>query len=174
METYSFSLVITSPAVGEEAAAEMLYSGACDDALFSVSSGVYEVEFDREAPSLREAVLTAISNVDKAGIKTRVLRVIPDDLVNANTIAERSGRTRQAVRFWHLGERGEGFPPPMAIVGKSPVWSWVAVAQWLHLRGELEATAVESARVIAKINRQLESAADHSRPGRGGQVQALK
>lgn len=165
METHSFSLVITPPAVGEETAAEMLYGGDCDDALFSVSGGVYEIEFDREALSLREAVLTAISDVDRAGIEARVLRVIPDDLVNANTIAERAGKTRQAVRFWHLGERGEGFPPPRAIVGKSPVWSWVAVAQWLHSRGELEAEAVEAAQVIAEINRQLEPAANSPRAG---------
>ncbi len=162
METYNFSLVITPPTVDEETAADSLYSGGCDDALFSVSGGVYEVEFDRDAPSFQEAVLSAIKNVNKAGIGARVIRVVPDDLVNANAIAERSGKTRQAVRFWHLGQRGEGFPMPRAIVGKSPVWSWVSVARWLHGRGEIEADAVETAKVIAKFNREIEATTEQS------------
>ena len=160
MDTYNFSLVITRPVVDEETAADALYGGRCDDALFCVSGGVYEVEFDREAPTFREAVLSAISDVNGAGIGSRVVRVVPDDLVNANTIAERSGKTRQAVRYWYLGERGEGFPAPRAIVGKSPVWSWVSVARWLHGRGELDADAVESAQVIARINREIEASAE--------------
>ncbi|MBW2736886.1 MAG: DNA-binding protein [Deltaproteobacteria bacterium] len=162
MDTYNFSLVITPPIVDEETAADSLYGGGCDDALFSVSGGVYEVEFDREAPSFQEAVLSAINDVNKAGIGARVTRVIPDDLVNANAIAERSGKTRQAVRFWHLGERGEGFPAPKAIVGKSPVWSWVSVARWLHGRGEIEADAVKTAQVIAKFNREIEATTEQS------------
>jgi len=167
MDTYNFALVISRPSVDEEAAASALYGGRCDDALFSVSGGVYEVEFDREAPSFREAVLSAISDVNRAGIGSRVVRVVPDDLVNANTIAERSGKSRQAVRFWYLGERGEGFPAPRAIVGKSPVWSWVSVARWLHGRGELDADAIESAQVIAEINREIEAAAERKAPQTG-------
>jgi hypothetical protein len=160
METYNFTLIISPPAVDQEAAADKLYGGGCGDAMFSVSGGVYEVQFDREANSIQEAVLTAISDVNQAGIGSQVVRVVPDDLVNANTIAERSGKTRQAVRFWYLGERGEGFPAPKAIVGKSPVWSWVSVARWLNGRGELDLGAVETAQVIAKINREIETASE--------------
>jgi hypothetical protein len=164
METYNFSLVITQPPVDEETAADKLYGGGCDDARFSVAGGVCEIEFDREGASFREAVLSAISDVNKAGIGSRVVRVVPDDLVNANAIAKRSGKTRQAVRFWYLGERGEDFPAPRAIVGESPVWSWVSVARWLHRRGDLDADAVESAQVIAKINREIEAAAEQGTP----------
>jgi hypothetical protein len=167
MDTYNFSLVITRPTVDEETTADQLYGGGCDDATFSVSGGVYEVEFDREAPSFQEAVLSAISDVNEAGIGSRVVRVVPDDLVNANAIAKRSGKTRQAVRFWYLGERGENFPAPRAIVGESPVWSWVLVARWLHERGELDANAVETAHVIATVNREIEAASEKgsSQPG---------
>jgi hypothetical protein len=162
MDTFNFSLVITPPTVDEETAADRLYGGGCDDALFSVSGGVYEVEFDRESRSFEEAVLTAIKDVNTAGIGARVRRVVPDDLVNANAIAERSGKTRQAVRLWHLGERGEGFPAPKAIVGQSPVWSWVDVASWLHRRGEIGADEVEIAMVIAKINKEIEATAEQA------------
>lgn len=153
--SFNFALVITPPSVDEETAADILYGGSCDDGLFCVSSGVYEVDFDREAASLREAVLSAIRDVNGAGIGSRVVRVLPDDLVNASAIAERSGKSRQAVRFWQLGERGVGFPPPKAIVGRSPVWSWLSVARWLHGRGDLDAGTVEAARVIAEANRAL-------------------
>lgn len=157
MNTYNFSLLISPPDVDEETAADRLYAGGCDDALFSVSGGIYEVEFDREAPSLADAVRTAIRDVRNAGIGARVVRVVPDDLVNAITIAERAGKTRQAVRLWILGERGKGFPAPKAKVGESPVWSWVRVAEWLHGREEIEAAVVADAAILADINRMLES-----------------
>jgi hypothetical protein len=156
MPTYNFSLLISEPTVDEETAANALYSRGCDDALFSVSGGVYEVEFDREAGSLEDAVATAIRDVRNARIGSRVVRVLPDDLVNANTIAERSGKTRQAVGLWRRGERGQGFPPPRAKVGESPVWSWVKVAEWLRSRGELDAHVVERANVLADANRTLD------------------
>jgi hypothetical protein len=44
------------------------------------------------------------------------------------------------------------------MVGRSPVWSWLSVARWLHGRGEIEAEAVETAKVLARINRELEAA----------------
>jgi hypothetical protein len=157
MHTYNFSLLISSPTVDEETAADKLYGGGCDDALLSVSGGVSEVEFDREAPSLEDAVLSAIRDVNTAGIGAHVVRVVPDDLVNANAIAERSGKTRQAVRLWIRGERGRGFPPPKAKVGESPVWSWVVVAEWLRGRGEIETEVVDNATVLAEINRGIEA-----------------
>ena len=168
MNTYNFSLIITPPDLDEEAAADRLYGDGCDDAIFSVSGGVYEIEFDRGAASLREAVTSAIHDVNRAAIGSQVVRVVPDDLVNANTIAERTGKTRQAVRLWVLGERGQGFPAPKAIVGKSPVWSWAKVAQWLRARDELTDTDVETAQTIARVNREIEtrseSAPSHQHP----------
>lgn len=159
MQSHTFSLMISPPSVDEETAADRLYGSGCDDALFSVSGGVYEVEFDRDAESLRDAVRSAIRDVNAAGIGARVLRVVPDDLVNARTIAERCGKTRQAVSLWIRGERGDGFPPPTAKVGESPVWSWLSVAEWLVERGEVDDDVVEQARTLAEINRvlQLES-----------------
>lgn len=156
MPIYNFSLLISPPTVAEEMAADRLYAGGCDDALFSVSGGVYEIEFDREAPSLDKAVRSAIRDVNSAKIGARVVRVVPDDLVNANVIAERSGKTRQAVSLWIRGERGTGFPPPKAKVGESPVWSWKSVAEWLRGRGEVDVSVVADAAVLAEINWTLE------------------
>lgn len=162
MSTHNFTLILSAPSVDDETAADALYGKGCDDGSFAVSGGVYEIEFDREAPSLRKAITSAIRDVHAAGIGSRVLRVIPDDLVNAAAIAERAGKTRQAVRYWVIGERGQGFPPLKALVGQSPVWSWVAVAKWLVGRGDLEAAAVEHAKVLARINRELEASSSRS------------
>ena len=156
MPTYNFSVMISRPEVDEDTATDRLYEAGCDDALFSVSGGVYELEFDREAPTLRDAVLSAIRNVKSAGTGARVLRIVPDDLVNANAIAERSGKTRQAVRLWTRGERGKDFPPPVTKVGDSPVWSWASVAEWLRGRGDVGPTTVDEAKALIEINRVLE------------------
>ncbi|MCA9644174.1 MAG: hypothetical protein KC492_25950, partial [Myxococcales bacterium] len=151
MPSHNFTLLLSQPNVDEETAADHLYGGSCDDALLSVSGGVYELEFDREAPSLKGAITSAIRDVRRANIGSRVLRVVPDDLANANTIAERSGKTRQAVALWVRGERGDGFPPPKTKVGASPVWSWLTVAQWLAARSEVTTKTVEDAATILEV-----------------------
>ena len=156
MRTYNFCLLISPPTVDEETAADRLYASGCGDAMFSVSGGIYEVEFDREAATLKDAVTSAMRDVKVANIGARVLRVVPDDLVNANTIAERSGKTRQAVSLWIRGERGTDFPAPITRVGQSPIWSWLTIAKWLQDRGEVESTVVEEALVISEANRVLE------------------
>jgi hypothetical protein len=156
MNTYNFSLVISQPTMNFDEAADKLFEAGCDDGTFGISNGLYEIEFDREANSFEEAIRSAISDVKKAKIGSRILRVTPDDLVNANEIAERSGKTRQAVALWRHGERGSGFPPIKAIVGKSPVWSWFFVSKWLCERGDIAQAVVESAKVIAQIDHEIE------------------
>lgn len=56
--------------------ANALYEAGCDDSLCGVSCGVISVGFDREAETLREAIVSAIRSVTRAGY--RVLRVEPD------------------------------------------------------------------------------------------------
>jgi predicted DNA-binding transcriptional regulator AlpA len=156
MASYNFSLLISAPEVDWETASNAFYEAGCDDALFRASGGAYELEFDRDAASLKEAVLSAIRNVKSANTGARVLRVIPDDLVSANAIAERSGMSRQAVRLWTRGERGEGFPAPVTKVGESLVWSWASVAEWLQGRGKAEGSRVDEAKALIEINGVLE------------------
>ena len=48
------------------------------------------VDFDRDSDSFEEAVLTAIRDVERAGLQ--VLRVEPDDFVSASEIARRTER----------------------------------------------------------------------------------
>ncbi len=54
-----------------------LFEAGCDDASPGMSCGVVSVPFDREADTLREAIVSAIQQVHQAGYK--VERVEPDE-----------------------------------------------------------------------------------------------
>lgn len=86
MDTYSFRLILADPDPilddpADEKFADMceaVFEAGCDDSTPGASCGVVFVDFDREAPSLREAVESAIRQVETAGY--RVGRVEPDGL----------------------------------------------------------------------------------------------
>jgi len=71
---YNFSFIISEPNIEE--AAELFYKAGCNDALFSVSNGIYEIEFDRDAPSLEEAILSARHDVEMSGTGSVILNII--------------------------------------------------------------------------------------------------
>ncbi|MEN8150563.1 MAG: DNA-binding protein [Planctomycetota bacterium] len=129
-------------------------------------NGVPFIDFDRTAPSLAKAVLSAIHDVARSGTGARVVRIEPGDLVNASEIARRLGRTRESVRLLIRGTRGPGgFPPPVAdLRTRSPVWSWAAVAHWVVANGISQNVGLEQARFIAAANTAL-SLARHAAPG---------
>ena len=65
MTEWSFTLLFAGRALSDEAGdmfADAFY-GRCDDALVSSRDGVLRVGFDRPAPSLREAVRSALADV---------------------------------------------------------------------------------------------------------------
>lgn len=86
METYSFRLILADPdALLEDESheklmdmAEAVFEAGCDDSTPGASCGVVFVDFDRESDSLREAIDSAVAQVEGAGYK--VARVEPDDL----------------------------------------------------------------------------------------------
>lgn len=75
MPSFNFSLVISRPDVDDEDAANLLYEAGCSDGIFSASGGVYQVEFDREAVSMKEAVSSAIHDVCCSNIGARILSI---------------------------------------------------------------------------------------------------
>lgn len=153
MNGFDFTLVLGQLSQPLDEMEDALYEAGCDDALLSFYGATPVLDFTREASTYAEAVLSAIKDVERAGLGVVVLRVGPDDLVNAAEIASRGGISREAVRLWIQGERGEGdFPPPTARVGKSTVWSWHEVSQWLLGRSRIEQEAVERARFLAAVN----------------------
>lgn len=157
MNTYEFTLVLKGPQRIDEDIANKLFESGCDDALPGGRYGVDTIEFDREANSFREAVMSAKLGVEHADERLRVCRVEPSNLVTMAEIGRRSERSRANIRQMVIGERGPGgFPRPISgVLSKSPLWSWVQVAEWLAKLDVIKEEAVEQAREIVQINQEM-------------------
>ena len=67
MAKYDFTLVLKgSPDLTEELA-DALYAAGCDDGTPGTCNGVFVVDFHRQAPSLEEAIRSAIAHICSAG-----------------------------------------------------------------------------------------------------------
>ena len=71
-EIYQFSLVLENVDDKTAGLEDSLYEAGCDDALMNSRNGIVYLDFDREANSLEEAVITAIRDVESASIKAIV------------------------------------------------------------------------------------------------------
>jgi hypothetical protein len=142
-----------------------LFEAGCDDATLSIQYGLLYVEFSRQSESLKDAILSAIAEVQKAGIGAEVLRVDECNLVTAAEIARRIGRSRQLVHQYMTGKRGPGgFPPPEChIADSAPLWAWCAVSYWLAQNDILRPEENWNAEVVSAINNMLESARQRRR-----------
>jgi len=72
MPLYNFTLTlsgVTSDTTGLE---EALFTAGCDDALVCFYGTAVYLEFDRESEGLTQAVLSAIHDVESAGLNARV------------------------------------------------------------------------------------------------------
>lgn len=127
---YSFVLVLDGPEEPGPEAQDALYEAGCDDAILVRQNGATLLDFDREAPSLREAVVSAIRDVERAGF--HVVRVELGDLVSASEIAQRLHRSRECIRLYARGDRGPGsFPAPTARAkSRTPLYSWGDIERW--------------------------------------------
>lgn len=130
MTSYEFALRLNREVTDNEL--DALYEAGCDDA--GIETGVLGAlaQFDREAPSLAQAIASAVRDIEKvAGL--RAVGVQCDNMVNLAGIARRAGVSREAVRLWAAGQRGPGgFPKPMLVsAGGEQLWDWLEVAPWL-------------------------------------------
>lgn len=138
---------------------DALSEAGCDDGLVGRQFGRVHITFAREAPSLKDAILSAIRDVRRAGIGARVLRVDTCDLVTQSDIGRKIGRSRQLVRQYITGQRGPGhFPPPACnLTEGKPLWNWCEVAAWLHENDLLREEELHDAQHVATINGVLEA-----------------
>lgn len=131
----------------------------CSDATFGRRAQFFYADFDREAPSFPDGVLSAIKDLESASSDVIAIRVEPEDLVNASAIAERTGRSRESIRLLIAGQRGPGgFPlPRFYLDDEHPLWTWSTVATWFAEysgRGPDDDTA--NAVFLASLNAALE------------------
>lgn len=157
-KTYSFTLVLKNVNENTNGLEDSLFETGCDDALINFKNGAVYLEFDREASSLEEAVISAIQDVQSSTIDAEVASVAPDNLVTESEIAKRLKKSRQAVSLWIKGERRQFFPHPiMRLTEKSPLWSWSEVVTWFYENKIIDdQKIVKNALFFANINAVLE------------------
>ena len=156
MKSHEFTIIASGLDPQADDFEDRFFQAGCDDATLSFQKGVIIVEFAREAVSFSKAVTTAYEAVLGAG--AAVERVEPDYLVSLSEIAQRSGKTRQAISLYTNGERGEGFPAPVArVTSKHPLYDWEEVAGWLVERDALPREELVRARVVKEANLHLDA-----------------
>jgi predicted DNA-binding transcriptional regulator AlpA len=135
---------------------DALFVAGCDDATFSTKGELTFGAFDRDAPSLLDAVVSAIAAVESVdGLE--VLHVDPDELVWASEIAQRTGRSRQSIDMLIRGQRGPGsFPVPVSHATRNPLWRWSEVETWFDAYEGRPADSERSA-VLGAINGGLQA-----------------
>ncbi len=130
MPGHEFMLRLDRELTDEEV--EALYEVGCGDAGVETGPLGTVLDFTRDAPSLAEALVSAVRDVEKVpGL--RVVGVACDSMVTLAQIAERAAVSREAVRLWATGQRRQGgFPPPVVITpAGEKLWDWQPVATWL-------------------------------------------
>lgn len=162
---FDFALIVGGVGELTQQVEDGLFAAGCDDATVSMQHGLLYVEFSRSAASLKDAILSAIRDVQKAGIGAEVLRVDECNLVTASEIARRIGRSRQLIHQYMNGQRGPGgFPAPEChLTEGSPLWAWCAVSYWFVQNDLLRPEASWNAEVVEAVNRVLETGRQRQR-----------
>jgi hypothetical protein len=155
---HDFALVLAGIVELTPQAEDALFEAGCDDATLSVRAGRVFATFSRTAPSLKDAILSAIRDVKKANVGAAVFRVDICNLVSQAEIARRIGRTRQLVHQYLTGTRGPGgFPAPACdLTDGTPLWSWCEVADWLSRNDMIQESILRDAKDVAAINSVLD------------------
>jgi hypothetical protein len=152
-------LLVAAELPGEESI-EILLS-RCDDASVECwpEAGEVWVAFDREAPTLVDAIVSGVRDLDYAGIPAELIRE-DDDVVTLGVIAQRVGRAEETVRRWARGEAGPGqFPAAVVEHPRRPCYLWSEVVPWLHVHFGYETPDLTRALRAANLVLQLRALA---------------
>lgn len=75
LATHSFTLVFGTFDDLTDEWLNAIFEAGCDDSTVAIRAGVLRIAFDREAPSFRAALFSAISDVERAGLGLELIRV---------------------------------------------------------------------------------------------------
>ncbi|MEX0642250.1 MAG: hypothetical protein WD468_06090 [Pirellulales bacterium] len=155
---FEFTLLLTGVRALTSEVEDALYNAGCTDATIAMRSGRIVITFCRAARSMKDAILSAIRDVRKAGIGADVWRVDDCNLVTQADIARRIERSRQLVHQYLTGKRGPGgFPGPICeITDGAPLWRWCEVAFWLWENGLVKEEFLRDAEELGIINTVLD------------------
>ena len=65
MPIHQFTLIVAGPDLQDEPFIDALFEAGCDDATVARIDGVQYIDFDREAESLDEAIISAVRDVEQ-------------------------------------------------------------------------------------------------------------
>jgi len=131
---------------------DRLFEEGCDDALVGLGRrGHIALDFDREAPTADEAILSALAAVQRAIPNAKLVEATPD-LVGLTDIANLMGFSRQYMRKLVV-EKGADFPHPVH-EGKPAIWHLSTVLSWFenNKTREFDTALAEIARVNMQCN----------------------
>jgi hypothetical protein len=154
MNVYWFDVEIAGPVSLDdfESMGDVLSAGDGIDASVQAGERGGRVMFSREADDAVQAVVSAVRDVEAAGMK---VTGVVEDRVTTSEIAERAKVSSAAVRYWIGGDRGPGsFPLPVVRRDRASLFSWAEVAAWLAWAklGEVDHVAAETARACLIVN----------------------
>ena len=140
---------------------ERMGAAGCTDALVGIGKvGRLALHFTRQAGSAREAVCTALRDLQAIIPGARLVEASPD-LVGLTDIAEQLGVSRQNMRKLMLAHDAD-FPLPVH-EGTSSLWHLCEVLDWLHARGTYQIGL--PLREMAWANFAINRAKEARRPG---------
>lgn len=135
---------------------ERLGAGGCDDSLIGLGTpGRIALEFMRDAPDARTAMVSALQDVKRAIPTARLIEASPD-FVGLSDVAELVGVTRQNMR--KLMVSSSSFPMPVH-EGSAAVWHLADILSWLDAKGNysFERSILEVAKTAMLLNFAKES-----------------
>jgi hypothetical protein len=154
MKGYEFTLhfKLTDENLTSDAVIEALAEAGCTDALVGTGvAGCIGLQFIREAKSAKDALTSAVNDVQKA-IPTAKLTEAAPDMVGLSEVAEIVKVSRQNLRKLMLAN-ALGFPSPLH-AGSTTIWHLADVGDWLKSEKNynIEPTVLEVTVVTKQIN----------------------
>ena len=157
MDIYWFDVEVAGPVTGDcaEELGEVLSARGGIDATVQAGHRRGQVMFSREADDAVQALVSAVEDVEAAGMR---VTGVTEDRVVADEIAQRAKVTAASVRYWVSGQRGPGgFPDPVVRRQRASLYSWAEVSAWLATAklGEIDHLAAETARACVLVGAAL-------------------
>ncbi len=76
-KTHEFTLVYTGVEDFTDEFINAMYEAGCDDALIGMRDGFFFADFSRNSPTFREALISAIEDIERSGQPLQLIRVEP-------------------------------------------------------------------------------------------------
>jgi predicted DNA-binding transcriptional regulator AlpA len=151
---YEFVLVVDGVSIEDDEAVAILTDAF--DGVLSWNRGLYRLAVSGTGRDSYEAASRLVSRLTAALPGLKIVRLDPE-LVGIADVAQRIGHSRQNVQQWVNGERNGSrpFPAPEGCAGRSLVWRWADVNEWLRPLGISDEAVRPSREEAARIDVML-------------------